>query len=32
MQYTLECKDNLLFGYVGDIAIIISLGRFQLIV
>jgi hypothetical protein len=25
MQYTLECKDNLLFGYAGDIAIIISL-------
>ena len=27
MQYTLECKDNLLFGYVGDIAVIISLGQ-----
>jgi hypothetical protein len=25
MQYTLECKDNLLFGYCGDIAIIMSL-------
>ena len=25
VQYTLECKDNLLFGYTGDIAIIISL-------
>jgi hypothetical protein len=28
MQYTLECKDNLLFGYAGDIALIISLGQF----
>ncbi len=27
MQYTLECKDNLLFGYTGDIAVIISLFR-----
>ena len=25
MTYTLECKDNLLFGYCSDIAIIISL-------
>jgi hypothetical protein len=32
MQYTLECKDNLLFGYSGDIAIIISLSQFQAIV
>lgn len=31
MQYTLECKDNLLFGYSGDIAIIISLSQFQAI-
>ena len=29
MPYTIECRDNLLFGYLDDIVVVISLGKSQ---
>jgi hypothetical protein len=29
MPYALECKDNLLFGYLDDIVVVLSLGKSQ---